>query len=497
VAVPLVAPVAANAAMGGALPATTSLRPDLRTATVTNVNTTNVTTTVRFTFNKAVSSLPNASRLQIGTYRQATIGADTATRASDNMSSVDAVFSSTDVDVTQNTHATATFGAVTNVANGMSNLGDSTALVQLAGTSATNSGTAGKSTAPDLTGITVANSTDTINFIFDQNVGASTANPAAFHFNNQAGDVFTGIPALVPAITGNVVSVRFPPGSVASAVRGYVDAGAVAARTTGMDPNATELSVARPGTSGLTNRPDLQSTTLSAGGTTVDFVFDETIAGTPAPGSFFVDLSDASFRAATSAVIVNGNTVRATFAGGDSQNEYFIAADVRDSAGITGVAAPAARTNTAGGLPVGGNAGAFATGFTTGPEALRVTFDNTTGVASILLDQRFFTSNNSFQLIDDTGTQLPATPNSVSGSGGAAGQATVRVAFTPAQLSGARSIGLNGGAVTSFIGASNVVQQLSPTASAAVLSKGSKVKSHKAKGLNSTKQLRAILRSGK
>jgi len=495
VAVPLVAPVAANAAMGGAIPATTTLRPDLRSATVRAVNTTDVTTTVRLCFNKALASLPAAGSLRIGTYRQATVSADSATRASDNMNCADAVFSSADVDVTQHTHATAAAGAVAALNNGRENLGDSTALVQLAGASATNNGTAGKSTAPDLTGITVANSTDTINFIFDQNVGASSANPARFHFNDQAGTVFTGIASPVPVITGNVVSVRFAPGVVATAVRGYVDAAAVQARTTGADANATDFSVARPGSSGLTNRPDLQSTSLSAGGTTVDFVFDETIGGVPAAGSFFVDLADGTFRAATGAAIVNGNTVRATFAGGDSQNEYFIGADVADSAGIFGLALPAARTNTAGGLPVGGNAGAFATGFTTGPEALRVAFDNSTGVASILLDQRFFTSNStSFLLIDDSGTQLAAAPISVSGAGGAAGQSTVRVSFTPAQLSGARSIGLNGGALTTFIGASNVVQQLSPTASAAVLRKGSGVKSHKAAGLKSTKQLRAILR---
>ncbi len=494
---PLVAPVAANAAMGGAIPLTTSLRPDLRSATVRNVNTTDVTTTVRFCFNKGIASLPQAGSLIIGTYRQAQVGADTATRASDNNMCADAVYSSTDVDVTQHTYGTALDDAVRNLANGRGNVSDSTALVQLTGTSATNNGTAGKTTAPDLTGITAVNSTDTINFIFDQNVRAGSAVAARFRFNDRDGNVATGTAATIAA---NVVAVRFPVGSastpsVANAVRAFVDPAAVQARATGNDANGARLSATRPGGSGFTTRPDLQSATLAADGTTVDFVFDETIAGTPAPANFVVTRSDTGAVAASSVMIVNNNTVRAVIPNGASQNEYFVIADVA-SAAVT--SATSGLTSTAGGLPVGGNAGAFATGFTTGPEALRVSFDNATGVASILLDQRFNASDNDFRLIDDSGTQLAVTPINISGSGGAAGQATVRVSFTPAELRGARSIQIvPPNSLKTFIGVDNVVQALSPTATAAVLSKGSKAKFRKATGLKKTKQLRAVLQSRK
>ncbi len=52
------------------------------------------------------------------------------------------------------------------------------------------------------------------------------------------------------------------------------------------------------------------------------------------------------------------------------------------------VAAPGAgNTDPEGGVPAGGNAGAFANGFTTGPEAFSRRSDNSTGVVSIVLDQ--------------------------------------------------------------------------------------------------------------
>ena len=46
------------------------------------------------------------------------------------------------------------------------------------------------------------------------------------------------------------------------------------------------------------------------------------------------------------------------------------------------------RFNETGGVAVGDNAGAFATGFSTGPDARWVTFDNSTGTVTVQMDQR-------------------------------------------------------------------------------------------------------------
>ena len=76
----LLVPVSANAAMGGANPEVATLTPNLRSVTLTAVDTTNVTTTVTFCFDKPIGSLPNAGSLRVGTYRQFEKAADSATR---------------------------------------------------------------------------------------------------------------------------------------------------------------------------------------------------------------------------------------------------------------------------------------------------------------------------------------------------------------------------------------------------------------------------------
>src|SRR3954451_22923203 len=70
----LLVPVSANAAMGGANPEVATLTPNLRSVTLTAVDTTNVTTTVTFCFDKPIGSLPNAGSLRVGTYRGVAVG---------------------------------------------------------------------------------------------------------------------------------------------------------------------------------------------------------------------------------------------------------------------------------------------------------------------------------------------------------------------------------------------------------------------------------------
>ncbi len=94
---PLLLPVAADAAMGGANALTTALRPDLRTATVQSTNAVDDTTTVRVCFNKAIASLPQAGLFRMGHYQDTDVGdlvASSATRSTSNCA--DAVFPNDD-----------------------------------------------------------------------------------------------------------------------------------------------------------------------------------------------------------------------------------------------------------------------------------------------------------------------------------------------------------------------------------------------------------------
>src|SRR3954451_22793824 len=77
----LLVPVSANAALGGANPEVASLTPNLRSVTLTAVDTTNVTTTLTLFFDKPIGSRPAAGTLRVGTYRQFEKAADSASRS--------------------------------------------------------------------------------------------------------------------------------------------------------------------------------------------------------------------------------------------------------------------------------------------------------------------------------------------------------------------------------------------------------------------------------
>ncbi len=84
------------------------------------------------------------------------------------------------------------------------------------------------------------------------------------------------------------------------------------------------------------------------------------------------------------------------------------------------------RPNVTGSVPIGGNTGAFATGFSTAPDAFRVTFDTQTNTASVLFDQRVFlggsnasaagltSSPSNYVLLDANGNAI-SSANSISG----------------------------------------------------------------------------------
>jgi len=467
------------------------------------VDATNVTARVPYCFEKPIGSIPAAGSFHIGTYSQFERTADSASRAGTSCAA--AVFAggaSPVPDPIEQTYGHVDAGAATNSANGIQNLADSSAMILPAGIG-TNTGTANHHSAPTLTGCTVNNATATATFVFDKLLAAVTNNtPTGFQLETINGALIpsTGGPTNT-TFSGNTVSVKFPnPPGTATGVRCVVAAGSVLALgdpgarpnnpgpvVAGAAVNPTVQAAARPGNAGTTNLPDLVSTDLASDGTYVDFVFDESInAAIGTPGAFHVVISDGRIATAGAGdvTVVNNNTVRywpggTGSAGFSSINEFIVQAAV-DRGSVTSIGT--GLTNSEGHAPAGDNQGALAAGYTAAPEALRFTRDTATGTVNILMDQRFIFSTGAIRLVDDTGTVLPFSPNSTSGSGGAAGQKTAKLTYAPgSQVSGAVNVQLLKNAVLSNAIYGNVDQVLSATATSRLVRRHGKVvwkKSH-------------------
>jgi hypothetical protein len=493
VAVPLVGVSSAHAAMAGANPATTTLLPDLRSAQITGFDSSTGATTIQVCFDKQIASVPTASLFVAGNYRgpgnppnpaRAEKPADSASRDA-NGTCANVVWSTSFLDPQQRTYITAKAGAVANVANGFLNLPDSVALN--GGNS--HNGTRGHSVAPDLEGISINQATLTVNYIMDEPVANALTGAGGFSVTLQNGTVNPN-PGGAGTVTtsGNVVSVKYGPGQLGSpgnpVVRGNVRYFQVFEATQGFG-NIGTMSATAPGTGGLSNNPDLQSVTIADDGTTADFTFDENIALGPninTTRDLTVIGSDqlvgcTHAAALTAADIVGGNTLEvpldsnfagggSCFGGGQNVNEYFVWGAVGQGV-VVGTNAPAGRQNAEAGVPTGGNSGAFANGFTTAPEAFSTAFNNSTGIVSVNLDQRFASFvTGQIHLVDDAGALIPGNPTSVAGAGGPAGPVVANAQFTPGQVSGAKSLFLDNGAFTSNAGYANVPQDLAPTATA-------------------------------
>jgi hypothetical protein len=494
----LLVPVSANAAMGGANPEVATLTPNLRSVTLTAVDTTNVTSTYTFCFDKPIGSLPNANSLRVGTYREFEKAGDSASRVGTSCAA--AVYSSTPVDPIEQTYGHVLAGAVTNSANGIQNIADSSAAILPAGIG-TNTGTANHHVAPTLTGCTVNNATQVATFTFDKLLAAANNNAGGtlFQLEDVNGNLRTSnanTDASAVSFSGNTVSVKFgtpagapPQPGTSTTIRCVVQPGAVVSLGD-FAPNPTVQAATRPGNGGATNLPDLVSTTLAPDGAYIDYTYDEAIGAINTANAFHFTVSWGAVgtsAALADLAIVNNNTVRWTIPGGQAkQYNEEIVQGAADRGAVTGALAPPpctqppgcayTTTSTEGHAPLGDNQGAYASGYTTAPEALRVTLDKTNGIANVLLDQRFFSfSGAGFRLIDDTGTVLPFSPVSVSGSGGPASQVTAKVTYTPAQVSGAANIQLTNGAVFDIFGHGNVDQVLSPTATARLVRRHGKV----------------------
>jgi len=306
-------------------------------------------------------------------------------------------------------------------------------------TSTTHNGTRGLSSAPDLTGPaasgtaipptpgSASSSTNTIDYVFDQTIDAAGINATGFWYENVNGQFCrstnakktgpTTVTAAFSTTPGNGAgqncadTVNGTTSSVNNARQAGVDSGSL--QNVSDDPiqNADQgKNMPTAANGGATNVASLQSATLGPEPNQVTYHFDHPInqgAGTTV-ADFFIVLSpggpQTSCGGCTGVVTgadngggsVSGgnspNDLVVTFPGLQNFNEYAVQAGVTNGAAQgTNTGADAAGntfTNTPGAQPIGGNAGAFARAFTTGPDAYAVSFDSAHDVATINFDQR-------------------------------------------------------------------------------------------------------------
>ena len=134
--------------------------------------------------------------------------------------------------------------------------------------------------------------------------------------------------------------------------------------------------------SGATSKPDLTDVKLETNQTALDFTFNKTVSPAIA-GDFFADLSNGTMVHGTNASVIaistSSTTIRVTFQNFNNFDEYVVGGSVEGIGSLSGacavfITAITADCNGPGSQPIDapfGNIGAFATGFTTAPDATR------------------------------------------------------------------------------------------------------------------------------
>jgi len=500
-AVPLAAAGGAQAAIGTANIAKTTVLPDVIGASLVSSN------QVRYCFDKTVASVPNPGGFFVSGYRSdsfigssdASVGPAQAGCAGTVLATFASAQTSGSVDnINHMTIAQVAEGAVRTTGN-FANRADS---VPLSGASS-GDGTRGLTTAPDLQGTSVVSGgTQQIAFTFDQNVNPSAiVGNGGFHFVTASGTDVSSNGAAVSTTDPKTVIAQFPVGGgtplVTTAIREYILPGAVQSQTAEHTPGTWD-SQATPGSSGQLNQiPTLVAAVYSRqqGGQTVppaqggsapsktfdcgttgrtdcvvvDYTFTEGVSVNQAATSqFWAYLSDGSWVHPTAVSEPSGTrsdtaltpnaptytgstTVRAWFtdsSGTSNTNqdaasgfdEYLVKAGVsgttttggntsaapsgttpfqngtgassgcsttanggafnQQTAGCAVVSTSSGHPNSPGSAPIGGNNGGSSIGYTTAPDALRVTFDRPTNTASVLFDSRVFNPFNNGSVSD-------------------------------------------------------------------------------------------------
>jgi hypothetical protein len=456
-AAPLLAASAAQGAIGTSKTLLTTNRPDLTSVTVSGP------ATVDFCFDTGIDpnggSFPAVmNSFDLGGYDAETVTPD-AVHVSANRLNGNCAQVTYDANIPKYSIGTVAAGAVLGFESGgpVGNLDDSAPLI---GSDAHN-GTRGLTAGPDLQTVIRDTINNRITYVFDQNLntcgaGSPPCATGAAGFYNQAGANFVG--GLIINETANTATVQFatPAQPVSDATIAWVDPGFGVSRTP--DPTHTNptANVAVPNTSGNTDKPDLTGAALVNGGVSsnqIDFFFDDLVAN-PNAGLFVAFTSDVQSEIGDAAAVIgDGRTVRVTYTGVAPITELLVRVFAANNAVTDTTGTVFSNANAA---LIGGNAGAFSLGYTTGPDAQGLAIDRSTGAVTMTMDQRVDPSTivpAGINLVNTQGTVSGATPATVSVSSTTnPGPVTVTAQFTPGQVTGIAGVQLVPNTLLTFPG---------------------------------------------
>ncbi|WP_354699194.1 hypothetical protein DSM112329_04903 [Paraconexibacter sp. AEG42_29] len=444
----LVSAGSAQAALGGGkVPALTD-RPNL-------VSVTTSATSVTFTYDRTIDCpgcAAPAGNFFVGGYSVVTVTPASAATVSGN--AVRVTFAGGNPDLDAMTIGLVATGAVaTQGSLGATNLVDSVKITGAEG----ESGTRGHTIGPDLvSAVATGGGSNFITLTFDQEIAdGALFDPTDVFVTNATGAPVAGL-AGTASVDDNTADVEFPIGTpVTSAKQVYVTPGA--ARLVDFNIPSPFRSVQVGTQNQDTQAPLLKSAELT-GADTVLYTFDKAVS-TPQFAQFQVILADTAAYPASSATIVgDGKQVQAQF-NIDQFTEYVVSG----VAGPGAVVAQADNTPSAiGGVPLGGNAGAKATGFTSGPDAVQASYSGANVV--VTLDSRVnpaAVDATDFDLLADDGTVIGGTPTATAQAQGVPGPSRVNLLYNTTAVGNARAILLQGAAVVSpGLGLPNIPQQL-------------------------------------
>ncbi len=457
-AFPLLATSVAQASVAFAIPSTTTVRPDLRSATI---DPTEGPTGVHVCFDKTLNSLVSSPDFFLAGYRagrqQTAMGGAFAEVDPSNTMCVLVSFPAAAGDINNYTVLTVTGGAVRNNSGPLApNLPDSVALTG----STSHSGTRGVTSAPNLVGVLAPSGTNqlthSLTYVFDKDT--HVVNPSRFLFETANGGVCTGL-AVLSGQDSNVITVEFNDGAppfppnLCNGVVNAVKAGIFAGGTTAVyDTGSTNADVLTNlptcGSPCSTSRPDLLSAVINPVSDSITYTFDHNVVLTNASG-FEAEFSNGQTLNATGA-LCNGSTVcTAQFSGNLSkQSEYAVGSWVGLAAVVAADNISSTGLNLPGYAPVGGNPGAFASGFTTGPDVFGINIDKTSGAVSVNLDSRVKTvalsGSGKIVLLDGAGNPIVSSYTPNFNSSAPPGPETVTLNYPPSILTNATQVAFLG-----------------------------------------------------
>jgi hypothetical protein len=464
-AFPLLASGAAQASLAGATPAQFTGVPNLRTATL---NFDGVSNVVQVCFDKTIKTASGTTGFLLGGYRAGNLLNSLSFSLDQNNPNCEVVIYNSALlsDQTQYTFLEVAPNTVTANSPATSNLADSVALTG----STSHSGTTGVTTNPNLVGVLVPDSvhlsTNSLTFVFDK---AAHATANRFDFETAAGSVCVG-QAVIGGQNSTTVTVSFNTGggftcilggtatSVSQAVRALVVSGGVTALQDVGAPftSPTEATILPNCTSPCpTSHPDLTGAVLGANNDQIVFTFDKNVVVDPGlvvngQTAFRAELANGQIVASTGATLTGPNQITATYTGDlGNKAEYAVEAWANggalaaDNITATGFSLPGA-------VNIGGNAGAFADGFTTAPDSFGVSINHTSGQVIVNLDDRISGLNpGAMTLFTAQGLPIGIAPTSESfNSSAGPGPLAVTLQYSPSGITNATALQIGQGAFT-------------------------------------------------